>query len=79
MSSATLAKAQEYAANLTAADKAALLDFLLAKMENEMPPEIDALWREEIRRRAADLASGEDPGTPWEAVQANIKKKFGFS
>ena len=79
MSTATLEKAQEYAAKLTPADKAALLDFLLVKMENEMSPEIDALWRKEIKRRAADMDSGKDPGVPWETVQANIKKNFGFS
>ncbi len=79
MSATTLEKAREYAEQLTTADKAVLLDFLLLKMENEISPEIDALWHTEIKRRAADMDSGKDPGVPWATVQTNIKKNFGFS
>lgn len=79
MRSATLEKVQEDVANLTSADKAALLDFLLVKIESEVSPEIDALWRIEIKRRVTEMDSGKDLGVSWDTVQANAKKKFGFS
>jgi hypothetical protein len=35
-------------------------------------PEIDAAWREEARRRCAQLRSGEVKGIPWEEARSQI-------
>jgi putative addiction module component (TIGR02574 family) len=35
-------------------------------------PEIDAAWREEVKRRSARLRSGEAKTTPWEVARREI-------
>jgi len=73
MSPATLSKVQEYAAALTPEEKTKLLDFLLTDLQSESV-EISAAWLKQIEESDAEFRSGRDPGVPWPAVQANMRR-----
>jgi putative addiction module component (TIGR02574 family) len=67
------------AMKLTEAQRAELAHRLLETVSDEdvhaIEPEIDAAWREEARRRSAQLRSGEVTGIPWEEVRRQILGK----
>jgi putative addiction module component (TIGR02574 family) len=64
------------AMKLTEAQRAELAHRLLETVSEEdvhaIDPEIDAAWREEARRRSAQLRSGEVKGIPWEEARRQI-------
>ena len=39
--------------------------------------EVDAAWRDEVRRRLAELESGEAETIPWETVRDELLAKLG--
>jgi putative addiction module component (TIGR02574 family) len=54
-----------------------LFDRLLAESFAQPDPEIDAAWREETRRRVADIRSGRVQGIPGEQVMAEVRRIVG--
>jgi len=64
------------ALKLTGAERAELAQRLLETVTEAdvygIDPEIDAAWREEARRRSAQIRSGEAKTVPWEVVRREI-------
>ena len=66
--------------NLPLDERLKIADAVYASVEGPAPgpgeqEEIDAAWREEIRRRAARVLAGE-PGIPWEEVEAEMEARL---
>lgn len=55
-----------------------LFDQLLAESFGQPDPEIDAAWREETRRRVAEIRSGEVQGIPGDQVMAEVRRIVGL-
>lgn len=67
---------------LPMAERSALADQLLRSLDEEplTDGEVDAMaehWAPEIRRRLAELESGQVQGIPWADVDAHIRKILG--
>jgi putative addiction module component (TIGR02574 family) len=64
------------AMKLSGAERAELAQRLLETVTeadvHAIDPEIDAAWREEVKRRSARLRSGEAKTTPWEVARREI-------
>lgn len=64
------------AMKLSGAQRAELAQRLLETVTeadvHAIDPEIDAAWREEVRRRSERLRSGEAKTTPWEVARREI-------
>ena len=56
---------------------AELFDRLLVETFAQPDPGIDAAWRQEIRRRIADIESGREPGVDGDEVMAELRKIVG--
>ena len=55
---------------LTEEERADLAGSLLISLEDSPDPDAEALWQEEISRRAAALDSGKSKTIPWNEVQS---------
>ena len=49
--------------------RAALADRLLESLSMDVPSHLHPAWREEVRRRAAQIDAGEVQPVPWEEVK----------
>lgn len=56
-------------------DRVEIVEAILASLRPEDRPPFDESWREEIRRRAAELRSGEVTGIPWSEVKAQARSR----
>lgn len=70
------------AMRLPVAERSALANRLMLSLDEEplLESEIDAMgayWAPEIRRRVAELESGQVQSIPWEEVDARIRKIVG--
>ena len=67
------------AMKLSGAERAELVERLLETVTeadvHAIDPEIDAAWREEVRRRSARLRSGEATTVPWEETERRLFSK----
>jgi putative addiction module component (TIGR02574 family) len=70
---ALLAQALE----LGEAERAEIAGSLLQSLEPPPSAEVDAAWRDEVRRRLAELESGEAETIPWETVRDELLAKLG--
>ncbi len=55
-------------------DRARLAEELLASLEDDVDPEVDAAWEEEIRKRIAEVESGTAKLIPADEVFARIRR-----
>jgi putative addiction module component (TIGR02574 family) len=55
-------------------DRARLAEELLASLEVDVDPEVDAAWEEEIRKRIAEVESGTAKLVPADEVFARIRR-----
>lgn len=55
-------------------DRARLAQELLASLEDDVDPEVDAAWEEEIRKRIAEVESGTAKLIPADEVFARIRR-----
>lgn len=55
-----------------------LVDQLLAECFARPDPEIDDAWRNETRRRVAEIQSGKVVGIPGEEVMSEVRKIVGL-
>ena len=70
---ALLAQALE----LGEAERAEIAGSLLQSLEPPPSAEVDAAWRDEVRRRLAELESGEAETVSWETVRDELLAKLG--
>ena len=54
-----------------------LVDRIMLAKHGAVAPEIDAAWREEVRRRIDDIDSGRVQGIPLEETLAKARKILG--
>jgi putative addiction module component (TIGR02574 family) len=58
-------------------DRLELAEALLASLQPSDRSPLDESWREVIRRRSAELQSGQVAGVPWEQVRRQTREKAG--
>ncbi len=57
-------------------ERAALAAEVLASMDGEEDPAVEATWLDEIVRRGRRVLAGESQGIPWEQVSARIEERL---
>lgn len=62
---------------LPGGDRLELVEAIIASLRPEDRPPFDESWREAIRRRSAELESGEVKGIPWLEVKARARGRSG--
>ena len=62
----------QQALSLTEEERADLAASLLNSLETASDPDAEALWQEEISRRATSLDSGQSRTVPWREVQSQV-------
>jgi len=60
------------ALRLSAHDRAALAEALIASLDEDVDDDTDAAWRSEIERRIAELDSGFVSPIPWHVVRQRL-------
>jgi putative addiction module component (TIGR02574 family) len=63
------------ALDLDERDRATLAGLLIESLEEEPDKDLEAAWRAEIKRRVAELESGEAKAVPWEKVKARLLQR----
>lgn len=61
---------------LPARDRARLAELLLASLDEESEPDVDAAWAAEAERRLAELRTGTAAGVPSADVHARIESRL---
>jgi putative addiction module component (TIGR02574 family) len=56
--------------------RAALADHLWDSLDEEVDPDVEESWRQEIRRRIAQLDSGAIAAIPWSEARARLLAKL---
>ncbi len=75
--SMTVAQIVAEARQLPWEKKAELFDLLLVETFAQPDPETDAAWRQETRRRIAEIETGQVKGIPGEQVMAELRHIVG--
>jgi putative addiction module component (TIGR02574 family) len=70
----TVAELSQRARELAPEDRARLAEELLASLETDLEPEVDAAWDEEIRRRIAEAENGTAKLIPADEVFARVRR-----
>lgn len=60
------------ASELPERDRATLAGLLIESLEAEPDPDVEAAWSGEIKRRIADIDSGNVETIPWEEVRRRL-------
>lgn len=58
-------------------DRLELAEALFASFQSADRPPLDEAWRDVIRRRSAELRSGQVVGVPWEEVKRRARERSG--
>ena len=66
-------KILESAMALSPDERAELARELIASLDGEADPGVEAAWSAEITRRAERVLSGESQGVPWETVKQDVR------
>jgi putative addiction module component (TIGR02574 family) len=61
---------------LPAQDRAALAAYLIESLDEEMDPDAEAAWDEELARREAEIRSGQAVGEPADEVFARLRSRI---
>jgi putative addiction module component (TIGR02574 family) len=72
----TLEQLKAECAGLSDKERAELAYFLLHSLDSEEDPDAEAAWKEEVRRRMAEIRSGQVTGKPAEQVFAKVREKY---
>ena len=75
--SMTLDQITEEASHLQPQQVAELMDRLTLNLHHAIEPEIENAWKQEVRRRVAELESGEVKAIPGEEVSERIRRIVG--
>ncbi len=62
---------------LPAGERLVIAEALVASLRPEDRPPFDDSWRDVIRRRSAELASGQVKAAPWSEVKRQAREKTG--
>jgi putative addiction module component (TIGR02574 family) len=73
----TLDQIVEEASRLPREQVAEVVDRLTLALHTDVEPEIDAAWKQETRRRLAELESGKVRAVPGDVVSERIRKIVG--
>ena len=73
----TLDQIVEEASHLPREQMAEIVDRLTLTLHNGIEPEIEVAWKQETRRRLAELESGKVQASPGETVGKRIRKIVG--
>ncbi|HTX21585.1 MAG TPA: addiction module protein [Candidatus Aquilonibacter sp.] len=73
----TLDQIVEEASHLPREQMAEIVDRLTLTLHNDVEPEIEAAWKQETRRRLAELENGKVEAIPGEVVGNRIRKIVG--
>ncbi len=73
----TVDQITEEASRLQPQQVAELVDRLTLNLHHAIEPEIDLAWKEESRRRVAELENGEAKAVPGEEVSERIRRIVG--
>ena len=73
----TLEQIVEAASRLPREQVAEVVDRLTVALHTGDDPEIESVWKQETRRRLADLESGKVQAIPGDIVSADIRKIVG--
>jgi putative addiction module component (TIGR02574 family) len=60
------------ASELPERDRATLAGLLIESLETDPDPDVEAAWSDEIKRRVAELESGNVETIPWEEVRRRL-------
>lgn len=60
------------AMNLSVRDRADLVAELLASLDGDVDPDVEAAWAEEIERRARDVLAGKGKGVDWDTFRRKL-------
>jgi putative addiction module component (TIGR02574 family) len=60
------------ASELPERDRATLAGLLIESLEADPDPDVEAAWSDEIKRRVADIESGNVETIPWEEVRRRL-------
>ena len=71
-----VAELSERARSLAPEDRARLAEELLASLEGDQEPEVDAAWDEEIRKRIAEIEGGAVKLLPADEVFARVRRSL---
>lgn len=74
----TLQQIMSEARQLPREEISQLFDLLLVESFAQPDPEIDAAWRDETRRRVAEIESGRVQGVPAAQVMAELRQIVGL-
>lgn len=58
-------------------DRLEVTEALIASLQPSDQPPLDDSWLEVVRRRSAELRSGQVVGIPWEEVKRRAREKTG--
>ena len=71
-----VAELSERARSLAPEDRARLAEELLASLEGDQEPEVDAAWDEEVRKRIAEIEGGAVKLLPADEVFARVRRSL---
>ena len=73
----TLEQIVEEASRLPREQMAEVVDRLTSALHTEIEPEIEMAWKQETRRRLAELENGKVQAVPGDVVSSRIRKIVG--
>jgi putative addiction module component (TIGR02574 family) len=73
----TLDQIVEEASHLPREQVAEVVDRLTLALHTDVEPEVETAWKQEARRRLAELESGKVQAVPGEVVSSRIRKIVG--
>ena len=73
----TLDQIVEEASHLPREQVAEVVDRLTSALHTDVEPEVETAWKQEARRRLAELESGKVQAVPGEVVSSRIRKIVG--
>ena len=56
------------------ADRARLAEQLIRSLDEEVDPDVDAAWQDEVSRRWEDIQAGRTELIPWEVVKERVQR-----
>ena len=65
------------ASQLTIGERLQLIDDLASSVPDDQPPQLSDMWLEEIKRRSAEIDSGEVNTEEWADIRRRLFSKFG--